>query len=166
MSMSSGPVRADPLLGHAAWLQRLASRLVAAHAAEDVVQDTWLAALRRPPDAGRPARPWLAAVLRNFVRMRARAAAYDAERSQRAGTDAASAPALPTPETLLERHELLRMIAALVSALDEPYRTTVLLWSEEGLTLSEIARRQGVPVATVRWRLKEGLERIRRGLDG
>jgi DNA-directed RNA polymerase specialized sigma24 family protein len=39
---------------------------------DDLVQETWIAALRHPPDATRPARPWLAGVLRNLVLLRRR----------------------------------------------------------------------------------------------
>lgn len=49
------------LLTHKAWLQRLARHLVDGNdGAEDVVQETWVAALRgRGPEQGDP-RPWIA----------------------------------------------------------------------------------------------------------
>jgi len=63
----------DELLAHAGWLQRLAERLVGAgDRAEDLVQDTWLAALRHGPSRGKSLRPWLATVLRNFAASSAR----------------------------------------------------------------------------------------------
>src|SRR5205823_1008819 len=49
--------------------------------------------------------------------------------------------------------------------LAEPYRTAVLLRYYEELSAAEIARRTEVPAGTVRWRLKEGLDRLRRQLD-
>src|SRR5262252_789825 len=67
-------VPAEQLLGHASFLPRLARALVDdPNASEDLVQEVWLAALRRPPAADRPPRRWLAAVLRNLSRRRARA---------------------------------------------------------------------------------------------
>src|SRR5690348_10304935 len=69
------PGRATPedLLAHAAWVRRLAGALVGdAHVADDVVQDTWLAALRHPPAADRPVRPWLARVVANVASNRRR----------------------------------------------------------------------------------------------
>src|SRR5262245_58322146 len=160
-----GDVEGQDLLAHAAWLRRLARELIRdPGAAEDAVQDTFVAALRRPPGGEGPVRPWLATVLRNFARMRGRARAYDAERVRRAGA-AATPETLPSAEALLAQHEQLRHLAALVSALEEPYRSTILLWSEQGLSPSEIAHRQGVPAGTVRWRLKAGLDRLRRRLD-
>jgi len=52
-----------------------------------------------------------------------------------------------------------------VSALEEPYRSTVLLRYGEELTPAEIARRYGLPAGTVRWRLKQGLDRLRVEMD-
>lgn len=154
------------LLAHATWLRRLARQLVRdSDLAEDAVQDTWVAALRNPPDPGRPARPWLAVVLRNFVRMRGRSARTAESRDQAFARASAVRAPLPTPEALLERHELLQHIAICLSQLDEPYRSTLLLWSEEGLAPIEIARRQGIADGTVRWRLKQGLDRLRSALD-
>ena len=48
--MRSDPLPPEALLAHAAWLRRLAEVLTRGDAdAEDLVQETWLAALRSPP---------------------------------------------------------------------------------------------------------------------
>ncbi|HET9989462.1 MAG TPA: sigma factor [Kofleriaceae bacterium] len=61
------------ILGEAEWLTRLARSLTGSAAdADDVVQDTFAAALRSPPDPDRPVRPWLRRVATNIVRMRHR----------------------------------------------------------------------------------------------
>jgi hypothetical protein len=73
--------------------------------------------------------------------------------------------AVPSPEVLLERAEAHRILAELVVALPEPYRTTVLLRYHEGLTGAQIAAAQGIPAGSVRWRLKHALDRLRDGLD-
>jgi DNA-directed RNA polymerase specialized sigma24 family protein len=56
------------------WLQAFATWLAQDEdAADDLVQDTMVAAWRQPPpDEQRGVRPWLASVLRNRLRMRAR----------------------------------------------------------------------------------------------
>ena len=46
-------------------------------------------------------------------------------------------------------------------ALDEPYRTVILMRYYEDLTPSQIAEHLGLPAATVRTRLRRGLERLR-----
>src|SRR5262249_12053046 len=59
---------ADALFEHTRWVLALARRLVGDAAADDVAQQTMIAALQRPPAADRPLRPWLAQVARRFAR--------------------------------------------------------------------------------------------------
>lgn len=152
----------ETLLEHATWLRRLAAGLVGDRAlADDLVQDTWVAAIRHAPTG--EARPWLSRVLRNAARFRWRS---ETNRMARESAAAALAEhATPTSEELLARHELQQMLARLVGELDEPFRATILLRYAEGLAPAEIARQLEIPASTVRGRLKEGLDRLRRGLD-
>ena len=162
--MSPGHLPPEALLEHASWLRRLATGLVRGDAdADDLVQETWLAALRSPPRDDGPAHRWLGEVLRNAWRMRARADGRRARREAELGSF--EEPAAPSPEALLARLEMQRRLATLVAELAEPFRSTLLLRYFEGLSAADIARRQGVPGGTVRWRLKEGLERLRGVLD-
>src|SRR5215831_18684613 len=93
---------AEDLLAHASFLRRLARALVDdPNASEDLVQEAWLAALRQPPATDRPPRRWLAAVLRNLNRRRARA---DFRRSRREAAIVATQPTeAEAAEPLLER---------------------------------------------------------------
>ncbi|HEY0705533.1 MAG TPA: RNA polymerase sigma factor, partial [Polyangia bacterium] len=163
MSIKTTSISPEDLLSHAAWLHRLARRLVDPATAEDLVQETWATAVRAKPDRARPLRPWLAEVLRNLVRMRARSRNRWQARAAAVATSA-SAP-LPTPEELLTYHEAQRLVAHAVSQLEEPFRSTVLLCYAQEIEPSQIARQQGIPAGTVRWRLKRGLELLRGTLD-
>jgi hypothetical protein len=69
------------------------------------------------------------------------------------------------PEALVARMQAERLVAALLLGLDEPFRTTLLLRFYEGQTAAQIGREQAVPAGTVRWRLTEGLRRLREQLD-
>src|SRR5262245_3236583 len=163
MAQESEAVNLEQALAHMAWLQGLARSLASNAAdADDLVQETWLAALRHRPDAQRPLRPWLAHVLQNFARLRWRAEGRRAEREATAQDDLA---APPTPAQLVEETELQSRLAAFVVELSEPYRTTILLRYFRGLSAAEIARRESIPAATVRTRLARGLEMLRRRLD-
>ena len=82
----------ESLLAEGAWVARLARRLVGDDAADDVVQDTWVAALEKAPRERERLRPWLARVVTNFARQRRRG---DAHRVQR---ESGSAPPDPEPE--------------------------------------------------------------------
>ncbi|MFT5048826.1 MAG: RNA polymerase sigma-70 factor (ECF subfamily) [Chlamydiales bacterium] len=152
----------EDLMSHSAWLRGLAEKLVGDPAtADDLVQETWLAALRRPPDPERPAKPWLAGVMRKLVAMRARGEGRRMRRQQAV----AQAEALPSTATMVEDVDTQRRISRAVLALAEPYRTMVLLRYYRQMSAAEIARRQGLPSGTVRWRLRRGLEELRAGLD-
>lgn len=157
------PADIATLLAEAPWVARLARSLVGdAAEADDIVQDAYAAALRSPPDTDRPVRPWLRRVVVNLVRTRHRG------RVRRAANEPAAEAQIdpvPSPDELLERAQLERRLAELVIALDEPFRSTVLLRYREGLTAEQIAKQQGIPAGTVRGRLKTGLDRLRRDLD-
>jgi RNA polymerase sigma factor (sigma-70 family) len=150
--------RLAELTAEMAWLQRLTCALLQTEDAADLAQDTWLAAHERVPRDGRPLRPWLTRVARNLVRMKARSKRRRESRELAAESFRDSAP---TPDVLVERVELQRHVAGEVLALNEPYRSTVLLHYFEELSCAEIARRLAIPEATVRGRLKVALDQLR-----
>lgn len=147
---------AAALLSEAGWVRRVATRLVRDGSGDDLAQDAWLLALKARPDASTTLRGWLTEAMRRLAHTRARA---EARRRARERSD--DPPDAPAADRLLEKAELLHRIGQMVGALEEPYRSTVLLRYFEGASAAEIARRHGVPAGTVRWRLKEALDRLR-----
>ena len=144
-------------------LRALARALVAGSAdADDLVQDAAVIALEHPPDLDRPVRPWLAAVLRNRRRMDRRASLRREARERVAAPDEAVEP---RTEDAIDRARALERVSAALVALDEPFRTAVVRRYLDGESAADIARALGVPGATVRWRIKTGLERLRATLD-
>src|SRR4051794_23417480 len=119
------PFAIEELLSHADWLRRLATHVARGGDGDDAVQETWIAALVSPPARDRAAAPWLAEVLRNFVRGAHRSGRARRLREER--TSELQSLAVPSPEQLLERAEAQRLLVDLVVALDEPYRTAILL---------------------------------------
>ncbi len=162
--MQAEPIRwqVDELLAQAEWLGALARRLADQPSrADDVVQDTWIAALRRPPERGRALRPWLAKFARNVARMHRRS--EHSRVAREAGHDRPQEAA--APDELASRLEGQRMLVEAISRLEEPYRSTILLAYFEHLPAHEIARRQGLAAGTVRWRIKVALDALRSELD-
>jgi RNA polymerase sigma factor (sigma-70 family) len=152
----------EAVLEHVAWMRQLAYELVRdAGAADDLVQETWLAFLRARPDTDRPLRPWLSRVVRNAAALRLRRGASRVARE----SDAASSELLPSAHHLVERAEEQHRLSESVLALDEPYRAVILLRYYEGLTPQQIAKARGVPGATVRSQLHRGLAKLRERLD-
>jgi RNA polymerase sigma-70 factor (ECF subfamily) len=147
---------------HMLWMRRLAARLLRDEsAADDVVQETLLEAIREVPDTSRPLRPWLAAVLRNRFRMLSRSN----QRRDRREAATSGGEGAPSPEELLELGDLQQRIAGAVQSLGEPLRATVLMRFHGGMSNAEIARHTRVPEGTVRRRLKDALDRLRDRLD-
>ncbi|MEM8710135.1 MAG: sigma-70 family RNA polymerase sigma factor [Planctomycetota bacterium] len=156
----------EELLEHLPWVRALARRLVAdPSAADDIAQDSMVVALRKPPrskggDVG-GLRPWLAAVVRNTARQRARS---ESRRSHREEAGAWS-EVLPSAHELTARAEGQRLLLDALLVLDDEARRLVLLRFDDGLSAAEIARRTGQNHSTVRSQLKRALDRLRCELD-
>ncbi|MFN0244841.1 MAG: sigma-70 family RNA polymerase sigma factor [Planctomycetota bacterium] len=146
------------LLAHAAFVQGLARSLVGdRHAADDLAQDAWVAALERPPrDASNP-RGWLATVLLNLRRQAQRGALRRRAREH----GAARAEALPGTLDVLARASVHKELVLAVLALREPFRTVVLLRYFDALPPRAIAAQLDIPVRTVNSRLQRGLTELR-----
>ena len=156
------PPSPDELLRYAAWTRRLARSLVANDAlADDIAQETWLSALRRPPDTSERLEPWLRTVVRHHAFNRAR------ENNRREAREKQIEPveAAESSEELLARLESHKVLVDTVTRLAEPYRQMILLRYFEGLSSTEIGSREGLPPGTVRGRLKTALELLRESLD-
>jgi len=152
----------EELLRESGWLRSLAGHLVADGArADDLVQETWLAALRTPPPATTPRRAWLARVLRSRA---ANAHRGDARRARREA-EAEPPHAAELPLRAAEAAEAQRLLAEEILALSDEHRTVVVLRYFRGLDSAEIGRELGVPAGTVRWRLSQALEALRGALD-
>ncbi len=152
----------DVLLARRPFVKGLANALV--HdpgTAEDIEQEAWLTALRRPPAPGGSVRGWFSKVLRNEARDSWRAGSRRTRREHVAGRR----EALPSTAELVAREELHRRVVLAVHTLSEPYRSTVYLRFFEGLTNAEIAERDGVSQAAVRKRMERALAQLRERLD-
>ncbi len=162
-TMEGNPeITTEALLAHSDWVRRLVTGLVLDPGrAEDVLQETWLAAVERPPLQGLDLRAWLATVARNAIRS---LAAGDSRRRFREQV-AARLEALPSTTDVIAKARLQGRMVEAVLALDEPYRTTLLLRFFEDLPPREIAKRLDRPVATVHSHIQRGLTRLRGELD-
>jgi RNA polymerase sigma-70 factor (ECF subfamily) len=156
------PFPLETLLAERAWVRALARSLVAdEHAADDLEQDAWVAVLERPPARTTSPRGWLATVLRRGAG-RGRRGDFRRARRERA---AARPESLPSTGDVVANAEWHARVVRAVLALEEPYRTTLLLRHFEGLPPREVAARTGVPVETARSRAQRGLARLRERFD-
>ena len=134
----------DMLLAHDAWIRGLARRLVAdEHTADDLAQDAWVEAMESPPPRAGSLRGWLGQVVRNLALMHRRSG----QRRQARETAAARTESTPSVAQVLEHEATRHELARVVCALEEPYRSAILLRYFEGLPPRKIARRLGVTPA-------------------
>ena len=152
----------DQLLSHASFVRAMARAAVAGDdLVDDVVQDTWAVALvSRPRDPAR-LRAWLGSVARrrglDQVRKAARRRQYERAAISRGSS--------PSAAELASRVEAGRRLVDAVLALSASQRECILLRYYEGLKPAAIARKEGLPVETVRTRIKRGLAVLRTRLD-
>ncbi len=152
----------DEILRHDDFLRALARRLVSdEHLANDVVQDTLLAALSRPPRSPTKVRAWLARVIHNRVIQTIRSRVRREQRELAGARQEGSS----SPIDELETSTMRRLVIETLLALDEPYKTVLVLRFYEGLEPREISARIGVPVETVRTRVRRGLAIVRGRLE-
>jgi RNA polymerase sigma factor (sigma-70 family) len=161
----------DELLAYRGWVRRLCRQLVRNEAeAEDVEQETWRRALESPPRHRSNLKGWLATVVRSAAIQRGRHASVSRageeslRQNLRAGADVEGAEADrgSGPDATAEQRETFALLHRLLTELEEPYGEVVFLRYVQGLPPRRIAKRLGLPVATVKTRLNRGLEILRR----
>ena len=163
------PISLDPqlLLAHGAFVRGVARAVLGGDdEVDDVVQDTWLAALGQAPGDRSALRAWLGGIARRQAALRIRTRVRE---RRRLGSLAARARGRPRARRTRSRsprpRRRARRLVAAVLTLPEHYRTAVLLRYHDDLPPREVAARLGVPVETVRTRVRRGLALLRERMD-
>lgn len=142
-------------------LFRLAWHLIGdRHAAEDLVQSTFLAAIETArtfaPD--REVLPWLCGILANRARDARR------RRRQHAAADVPQRLDIVDPAQQAGAAEVSAVVGNAIRALPEPYRQVLLLHLEHGLAGKQIAETLSRPEPTARSQIQRGLDLLRAAL--
>jgi RNA polymerase sigma-70 factor (ECF subfamily) len=148
-------------------------------AARDLVQDTYLKALRAQGrfQPGTNLKAWLYTILHNTWRNRRRDDArarvvFDSDAVESAGDTGRAGSVVETPESRLVDAVLDVDLRAALDGLPEVFREAVWLRDVEDLTYQEIADALSVPIGTVMSRISRGRKLLhdalveRRGGDG
>jgi len=139
---------------HQGAVYRYALHMCGASAADDIVQDTFLALLRQP-NRFDPARGTLSAYLlgiaRHVLLKRLAIARNESARDQDDVVDAAVEPASAFDE--LSRAETIESVRSAIQTLPPQYREVVVLCELQELDYAEAAAIMECPVGTVRSRL-------------
>ena len=152
---------------HSPAMYRTALRVLAnPNEAQDVVQDVFLRVWRQPDrfDAAR-------GTLSNYLRLMARSRALDVWREAQAGGRArermrvrelhAGVWADADPARTAELRRDRAIVSAALDRLPAPQRSAVLMAYWGGMTAEQIAEHSGVPVGTVKSRIRLGLIKLR-----
>lgn len=146
------------LLQHEDWIRRLARSLVAdENRANELIQHVLTEALKNKP---RNPKPWITVVMRAAVWRMRRSESRRKFRENAVARDEMQIPGVPQAD----QHETRERLVKLVQQLEPGYREVLLQHYFEDLTLEEIARRKGVPSATMRTRLRRALAQLREKL--
>ena len=131
----------EQLLEHEGFLRALARRLLRdAARADDLVQETWLVALRSSKRPDEVKRAWLAGILKNLAR---RSVRTDVRRTRREKL-VARRDLEPATDDIADERQVRRRLAALVLGLPERYREPILLRYYDGYTSQRIAEELNV----------------------
>lgn len=116
------------------------------HDAEDVVQETFLRALRAVSgfDAARPLRPWLLGIAANRCRTAL------SRRARRPAPSEAGDDAIDPRPGLSDPDDLAGELARALDRLRPEYRTVFALFHEQGLPYEEIAQAIDRPIGTIK----------------
>jgi RNA polymerase sigma factor (sigma-70 family) len=150
----------EEIIEHQQWLRRLARGLVSNEDdAEEVVQQTLVNAVRRPPRAGSNIRAWLTTVARRVAYRQ-----YRIERQQSRWRSTIEPRTEASQLTIAILNEAGIRVSEAVAMLAEPYRVVVQLRYYENLEPRDIAARLGIPVETARTRLRRAKAQLREKL--
>jgi RNA polymerase sigma-70 factor (ECF subfamily) len=150
------------LLDHAAFVQAVARGLVRDRdRADDLAQDVLVRAVQFAPRAASELKNWLATVVRNRASDVGRS---EARRSSRERA-AARPEAAEAVDVACARLDAQRDVVAKILALDEPYRSVVILRYYHGLSHEQIAARLKSKASTVRTQLSRAHAILRGKLD-
>ena len=151
---------AQCLLEQAAALRAIGRRLLEDATADDLVQDTYVAAVEGAAPRGSLA-AWLLGIGGRLALMRRRSSVRRLARERKAAREAT----VPSTDESVAATEAMQRVALAVHELPEAYRTVIVLRYWHDCAPRVIARRLAVPVNTVHSRLQRGLGLLRNRLD-
>ena len=155
-------LKLERLLRHDPFIRALARGLLGdTHDAEDLAQEVWVATLEHPPRHDHSLKAWFSTVTRHLSIRRSTSNRHRVRRER----IAAVSESVRSTADIVEHETIRRAVVDAVFRLEEPGRTALLLRYYDDLPPRKIARRLGVPVDTIKNRIRRGLKYLRNELD-
>jgi len=143
----------------------LCRRMLGAHEdAEDAVQETFLRATRDKTYQGGPFSTWIYRIAINVCRRHHRSR-IAREKREREDGEAVFPNRSESPDQAFAAHSREEWVALALDELPSEQREALVLKYLDDLTTEEVAEVLGVPLSTVKGRLRHGRENLRRILE-
>ena len=143
-------------------LRVLVNRAQSEEILQEVFLEVWQSAARFAPNKGQ-GRAWVLTIAHRRAVDRVRASQSSSDRDNRVGLRDLGEARDTVAETVESRMEGERIAAAL-AALPEPQQEALILAYYGGYSQSEVSAMTGVPLGTIKTRMRDGLTRLRREL--
>jgi RNA polymerase sigma factor (sigma-70 family) len=153
---------------HAPYVHRYLARRLGREAADDLVNETFLAAFgkRERYDFDRPdARPWLYGIATNLVGQHRRDEVRQFKLRNAVAPEAPQASHAERVVAQVAAQAMGNMLGMALAELSTGDRDVLLLIAWEGLSYDEVATALGIPVGTVRSRLNRARKQVREVLE-
>jgi RNA polymerase sigma-70 factor (ECF subfamily) len=137
----------------------------AQEAMQEAFLRVWLRARLFDPARGSAA-AWVLGIVRNAALDLLRSQSAQERARLRAGSAVVAGAPPPDPEGAVARAECGSALRAALGRLPDAQRRTLEIAYFQDLSHAEIARREGVPLGTVKTRIRDGLVRLRRFAQG
>lgn len=142
---------------HTAFLRRIALRLAGRDHADDLVQETLLVGMTRPPREAKSISGWLVGVMRRLFLENRRSDSRRRERER----SSVSADSGIDPARVVDHRALLSALTRSMCALAKDQYEVLMLRYFDGLSPTEIAAKLDLPLSNVKRRLDRAMSRMR-----
>ncbi|MEM7164061.1 MAG: sigma-70 family RNA polymerase sigma factor [Planctomycetota bacterium] len=151
----------EKLMQQDEWIRSIARALTRdEHVADDLVQETYLAAMHQPPTQGERLRAWVRRVLLNGLRQRHRS-----EGRRRRREECSARPEHTVERCPIAEAEARKLLRDSIAELPPPYQDLIRARYEDGTSAADIAAHTHVSLETIKWRLRRARALLREKLE-
>lgn len=153
---------------HAPWIRAWAAHTLGVDSADDVLQEVFVRVWRAAPQFD-PARgqfvSWLAAITRHHLARQLSRRGGEHQALAAASVEAAIVDPAPASDEVVSRHEREHVVLEALRLLPAEQRDVVVLAYFAGMTQSQMAEHIGIPLGTVKKRVRLAMRKLRLAVE-